>query len=143
MKIKYILTLIIAFLVITSISFILKSRYKQSSVLSCSTFLSIIKGGDLELKTDISLFLFTGDNGLMSYKGAMKIGGKKYIINRELNFSMHSINNQGTYAISVKSQALKSNDTVPSISFQYFPSIGDTYYVTLQKTSFGKTLIRE
>lgn len=100
----------------------------------------------ITLMTNSHLILRHNGTGIVAHKGELQHAEMTYLINRKVNFTYHSIDNDGTYSFTEDSVVKFPTDNVPHESSRYFVSLGDndkpiSYDFTLTKISHDEVIL--
>lgn len=116
---------------------------KRVRTFSCSSHVdSYYKSGSLH--TDVQILIYNDDAGFIAHRGVLIVDNNKYIVDREVKFSIHDDNKDGIMTLESMGVVKKPNDTVPDehIWNKMYES-GIRYHPSLLKTKNDDIIIIE
>lgn len=141
MKIK-ITTLL---LTVSIVFFCFSNMYttKRVSNFSCSSHVdNFYKSGSLH--TDFKILIYNDDTVLIAHRGILIDDKNEYIVDREIKFSIHDNNKDGSMTLESMGVVKKPNDTVPDgHMWNKVYTSGIRYYPSLLKTKNDDIIIIE
>ncbi len=116
---------------------------KRVSTFSCSSHVDrFYKSGSLH--TDFQILIYNDDTGFIAHRGILIIDNEKYIVDREIKFSIHDDNRDGILILESMGVIKNPNDTVPDENmWNKVYASGIKYYPKLLKTKNDDIIIVE